>query len=180
MKYAASIAGVIGVLASAAFASPVTSEADPALADATLVDFESETVGTYYAYQGGYTTLVGNVNLYAARLYIEADPRFAGLYNTRGAKYLTNGAPTRGFNFTFASPVSAFGFNFGASDVAWTLTAYDANDTVIETVIIPPTFSSNAGNFFGVAAPGIASATLSQGPGIRTADVVFVDNLKFK
>lgn len=168
------------VFVSAASASPITSPADPALDGSTLVDFESETVGVYYAYQGGYTTTTGQVNFYAARLYLDASPAIAGLYNTTGRVYLTNGSPTKLLNINFPYPVTAFGFNFGASDVTWTMTAYDANNAAIETVLIPRLAGSNAGEFFGIAASEIVRVTLQQGAGMRAADVIFLDNLKFR
>lgn len=171
---------VVGVCSLSAVARPITGADDVALVGGTCVDFESEVVGMYYAYQGGYTSSVGHVNFYAPRLYIDANSRIAGLYNTRGARYLANWTPAQWFTMTFASPVEAFGFHFGASDIGWTLTAYDAQDRVIEAVTIPPTHMSNAGDFFGIAAPGIASATLAQGPGLRTTDAVFVDDLTFR
>lgn len=165
--------------ASSALATPIRSASDPALGGATRVDFEAETVGVYYAYMGGYTTHVGGVNFYAARLYVDANRTVAGLYNTTGAKYLTNGSATQSLNITFPATVKAFGFNFGASDISWTLTAYNAAGAVIETLTILPTRGSNAGDFFGIAAANIASVTLRQNSGLRVTDVVFFDNLTF-
>lgn len=177
------VAATALVLATAtghALASPITSASDPALSGSTLVDFESETVGVYYAYQGGYTTTVGHVNFLGPRVYVDANTAIAGNYNTTGARYLTNGSATKVFSINFPSPVSAFGFNFGASDITWTMTAYDAAGNVVETMAIPATRGSNSGNYFGLSAPGIASVYLQQGAGLRLTDLVYLDNLRFR
>jgi hypothetical protein len=174
-------AAVAALLVAGAFgnlrAAPISMPTDPALENHILVDFESEVPGVYYEWQGGYTTLVGGVNFIAPRLYI--DGTYAGQYNSRGKLYLSNGTSSKSIAITFPQPVSAFGFLFGNSDVTWTLTAYDTNNAVVDSMVIAPTHGSNAGDFFGLAGPNIAYAVLSQDAGIRSVDLVLLDNLQF-
>src|SRR5665648_93529 len=121
---------------SAAFAAQITSASDAALNGASIINFESITAGEYK------NLLVGDVNFSTINnesLYISNN--YAGSYNTQGQSlqntYSSNAFNT--LNISFTNTVSALGFNLGASDEIWTLSAFDINRNLIETFNISPT-----------------------------------------
>lgn len=155
-------------------AALITSSSDQALSGGSTIDFEQATPGSYNSITQGNVTFSTPSDEIG---FISSD--YAGNYNTQG-KSLQNTYDLNGFstlNISFSTAITAFGFNFGASDVPWTLTAFNAAGSVLDTQVLAPTQSSNSGNFFGIKTGGsiISSATLSaQG----NNDYVFVDNFK--
>lgn len=158
-------------LAGGATAATISGTGSPlsAVPGGTSEGFDATPAGTY-------TSLTfGNVTISS----VGADPftvgtDYNGSYNTSGGQSIYNDfdyVPTA-FRFDFASAVSAFAFNWGAADYSWTLSAFDALDNLLDALVIAPTYGSNAGEFFGIAAGGISYATLI-GPG---GDYVFIDN----
>ena len=144
---------------------------DPLFADATFVGFEGTATGSYSQLTFGDLTIDGIDGPF------RIGSTFAGNYNGRGTVYLdNNGGSTSGLSFTFATEVSAFAFNFGASDDSWTVTAFDAIGNVIETAAAPIVNASNAGDYIGISAAGIASFTLTT---TGADDYVFVDDIVF-
>ncbi len=140
------------------------------LTGATVVDFETVAIGNYASLSQGSPAVT-----FTASTQIEIDSDYAGNYNTRGLRHITNhGDDPFAFTFTFGAPTSAFAFLFGASDVNWTLSAYGASG-LIETLTMAPTHSSNSGNYFGIAAAGITYATLA-----GSADYIFIDNFTYQ
>ena len=157
-----------------AVAAPISGVGLPtdtvALSGGTVIDFESTGNFSGASLSVGGVTFTGNGPVHVSNDY-------AGSYNTRGTYHITNfGSLPNQYQFSFSGAVSAFAFLWGAADVAWTLTAYGAADQVLESVVISPTYSGNAGNYFGIAADGIVRATLSGGQG----DYVFIDNFSYK
>lgn len=153
-----------------AHAAPISGTGVPAVPGATSsIDFEGLAPGDFSS------TTLGGVTFSGMGGMLRAQSVYAGGYNTRGAVYLDNMAgQTRGFRFDFSTPVSAFAFHFGASDViTWTLTAFNAADVAIESLNLPPLWSSNDGNYFGLANTGMAYATLT---GTSAGDFVLLDN----
>jgi hypothetical protein len=109
---------------------------------------------------------------------------FGGQYNTTGDSlqntYAGNAFDTLQINFS--APTSAFAFNWGAADTAWTLSAYNASSTLIESVDISPTFSGNAGTYYGLSDPGISYVILTVDQSqLATSlpDYVLLDNFTF-
>jgi hypothetical protein len=152
-------------------AAPVDSPADPALAGGSVIDFQSVAAGAYTSLSLAGVTLSAGAG---TRLYVDSD--FAGSFNTSGQslKNTYNGDAFGTLTFTFTTPTRAFGFNWGAADTLWALTAYDASNNVLDQRLLPITQGSNAGEFFGLAAnANIAYAVLSS----QYRDYVFVDNL---
>lgn len=156
---------------SKAQAALITNSSDQALSGGKTIDFEQQTPGVYNSITQDnvtFSTPSGQVG------FIKSD--YSGNYNTQGQSlqntYAFNGFSTLKISFTTAT--NAFGFNFGASDVPWTLSAFDAAGLVLDTQVLEPTFSSNSGNFYGIKTGSIISyATLiSQSPN----DYVFIDN----
>lgn len=155
-------------------AALITSASDQALSGGNTIDFEQTTPGSYNSITQGdvtFSTPSGQIG------FISSD--YSGNYNTQGQSlqntYALNGFSTLIINFK--SQINAFGFNFGASDEPWILTAFNAAGSVLDTQILAPTQSSNSGIFFGIKTDGsfISYATLETQD---KADYVFVDNFK--
>jgi hypothetical protein len=108
------------------------------------------------------------------------DNYYSGQYSTTG-QYLDNQSyGDNGFTnlqITFAGGTSAFGFNWGASDFQWDLTAYNASSVALETYALPITKGAQP-FFVGIAQPGIAYAVLSNVSG--SYDWIFVDNVTYQ
>jgi hypothetical protein len=160
------------LLAGSAFATPISGASGagaPSVPGATTVlDFDSMGNTTFSS------VTFGNVTISGMGGSLRSSNQFAGQYNGRGAYYLDNAqGNTSGFRFDFANTVTAFAFNWGAADDTWTLSAYDASNNLIETMLPTATHGSNSGEYFGLADTGIKYAVLSDAsPG----DWVFVDN----
>ena len=166
------IAIVLATLAAmSAHAYDINSAASPALAGGSVIDFESVASGSYSS------LTVGGVNFATGAgtsLYVNTD--YAGDYNTTG-KSLANTYNSDAFGLltlTFSAPTKAFGFNWGAADTVWTLSAYDASNNLLGSRSLAATRASNAGEFFGLGfGSDIAYATITG----DSSDYVFVDNL---
>ena len=141
-------------------------EAATGLSGGAVIDFESATPGYFneVSQQG--------VTFSAPTGALGVDTQYAGQFSLIG-KSLKSVSHKR-IDMAFAEPITGFGFFFGASDLTWTLTAYDALGGVLETLLIGPTGTSNAGNFFGVTAAGIRSARLTA----ATPDWVAIDDFR--
>lgn len=144
---------------------------DLRLAGATVIDFQSVSTGLYNS-----LTLSGVT--FSASPNFTVDSSYAGNYNTVGQSINNNQGNVPQLNIDFSTPVSAFGFNFGASDVVWTLSAYDSSSTLLASMTIDPTRSSNAGDFFGLA-PASGAITHVTVVAASGGDWIFVDNLRF-
>jgi hypothetical protein len=164
------ILAAAALLAGNALATPITgtSASGPVVPGATAtIGFENQGINTFSS------LTIGNVTFTGVGGSLRTTSAFAGNYNTKGSRLMdNNGGVTNGFRFDFANAVSAFAFNFGASDVNWILNAYTASGTLLESLTLAPTRSNNNGGYFGLADAGIAYATLSAGSG----DYVMVDN----
>lgn len=158
---------------STAFGAEITSSSDPALSGGTVIDFEAQTIGTYNSpFTIDNVEFSGNGTMYIENTY-------GGQFNTNGQYLASQGNSGEGYSFTFrfSTPLSAFGFNWGASDYTWTLTAYDSNDNQLDSMQVPPTHGSNAGDFFGLSANSIAYATIAF---TSPSDYVMIDNFTYQ
>lgn len=145
---------------------------DPALSGGVVETFDAGPAGE----QNNLT--LGNVTYRGMDGTFTIGNAYIGDYNTRGIYSVYNGDDgiPANFRFDFGTPVQAFGFNWGAADVNWVLNAYNSDDVLLESYVIPGTQSSNAGEYFGISALNIAYATLvMQGSG----DYVFIDNFTY-
>jgi hypothetical protein len=153
-------------------AALITSVSDPALSNANVIDFESVTPGIYTS------ITLGDVTFSTPSDRVEfISVAYSGNYNTQGQS-LQNTYDLRGFDtltISFSSPTNAFGFNWGASDAPWTLTAFDSAGTALDSQVLPITSASNSGDFFGINAGSslISYATLATN---NFNDYVFIDN----
>ncbi|MEJ2200109.1 MAG: PEP-CTERM sorting domain-containing protein [Desulfuromonadaceae bacterium] len=103
---------------------------------------------------------------------------------TGNALALITNDQTQELTFTFLSPVAAFGFNFGGTELEWQLQAYSVAGSLLDELTIPVFGSSNDGEWFGIAAAGIAWARLYN-PAFDVAsntgslDYVVLDNFTY-
>jgi hypothetical protein len=164
-----------------ASASSISGLGDPItnslLTGGTVQDFDASPQGNFSSITLNNVTYIG----VDAPLTIGSD--FIGQYNNQGVNSIYNGfdyIPSQ-FQFDFATSVDAFAFNWGASDNTWLLSAFGSGGELIETLIVPQVFASNAGEYFGIAASGITSATLVDlKDRIPEGDYVFIDNFTTK
>ncbi|RAK67170.1 PEPxxWA-CTERM sorting domain-containing protein [Phenylobacterium kunshanense] len=160
---------VVGSAASAATIVTMTTrdnvEAVTGLTGGTVINFEDIAPGAY-------TQLTKNGVTFSGTGSVSVDSQFSGQYNLQGKAL--KGVSNKGMFFDFDAPITGFGFFFGASDLVWTLAAYDANDNLLETLQISPTRHNNLGNFYGIKANGIASARLTT----TSADYVGIDDFR--
>ena len=105
-----------------------------------MVDFDGGPTGLFASVAFGGVTFTGT----GAPVTVGSD--FNGIYNTSGVNSMYNDFDylPDAFRFDFASPVGAFGFNWGAADNLWTLSAFDWGGLLIESTTIPAVFGSNA------------------------------------
>ena len=164
----------IAAVATGATAAPIIGLGDPlthpALTGGTQEGFDAVATGQYAS------LTLGNVTYIGVDAPFDIDTDFNGSFNTTGGKSMLNDfdlVPSS-YRFNFGTPVSAFAFNWGAADFNWTLRAFDAGNNLLESLAVTPTFGSNAGEYFGIATPGIAYATLTLNPG-ESLDYVFID-----
>jgi len=148
-----------------------------ALSGATVVDFSSVSAGTYTSLSVGGVTFAGdNGN------FVVTDS-LGGSYNSLGRNLQNLQVPGSAsiLSFSFSSAVSAFGFNFGASNEDWLLEAFDASNNLLESYTLAQTWFSNAGDYFGIASSGISSARATQLTHVNDSgtDWILLDNLSY-
>jgi hypothetical protein len=156
-------------------AAPVllTNSASAALAGATVINFESETLGSFTTRQFG-----GAVTFSTAPGLMYVGSGMGGMYGATG-KYLENQSTPQPIQISFAAPVSAFGFNWGAADQPWQMEVFGTNKALLATLSIAAQSGDYAG-FIGAdgggAAIGSARLTALSSYGF---DYVLIDNLKY-
>ncbi|MCC7147450.1 MAG: hypothetical protein IT443_13480 [Phycisphaeraceae bacterium] len=147
----------------------------PQLVGATVEDFSSAATGFFWTQTVGAVTISSN-GQYAYKIGTD----YSGYYNNPGVS-LYNGTYsdglTTGLLFQFDSAISAFAFNWGASDNAATLTVYsdDAGTVAIESMALPIVNAANNGEWYGLYASAIKSARID----FTAGDWCFIDNLHY-
>lgn len=154
-----------------AFAAPLvgtTTTALPVDHATEVIAFDDQAASAFV------TRTIGNVTFSSIDEILTIDSEYSDYYNTSGSGYLDN---HRGYSaalrFDFEKTVSAFAFNWGASDTQWVLTAFDATGTVLDVLQATITNGSGAGDYIGLAHAGIAYATLTTN---APNDWIFIDN----
>ena len=152
----------------------ITNSGDLALAGAGVITFSSATPGTYPSLALGPVTFAGSSGVTIESIY-------AGNYNSIGQYLNNNNSTSSVVTLNFSIGLAAFGFNYGASDDPWTLSAFDSGNNLIATTTIAPIGGSSSGEFIGIASPSanIAYATFKDAGGIWFPDWVLIDNVKF-
>ncbi|HEY1396619.1 PEP-CTERM sorting domain-containing protein [Roseateles sp.] len=158
----------------AAQAAPtlLTASNVPALAGASVIDFNNAATGNFTSRDfGGVTISTSTANGLAV------DSIYSGSYATSG-RYVTNYNNGGTLTFSFATAVSAFGFNWGAADQAWTMQVFDLQNVLLSTLnIAAQTSSSGYAGFIGANGNGstIGSFKLTSA---GSTDYVLIDNLR--
>ncbi len=171
-KYTALAFAILASCSYEAFATPITSNADSALMGATVIDFNSEAIGTFSSRTINGVTFSG----VGVNLTISNDSN--GQYVPAQDTFLDNRSGGGSFNFLFGSSVSAFGLQIGATNSVQTLTAYDSLNNVLETLVIPNQVGTQPHpytGFYGMAHAGISRVTLSANAG----DWIVLDDFTF-
>ncbi|MES2324824.1 MAG: PEP-CTERM sorting domain-containing protein [Pseudomonadota bacterium] len=161
--FRAAFAAIALTLAASASAAPITSAADPALAGATVENFDLIADGTYNVLNVNGATFTGN------GLRVCNQCGGTGFGDTNMSLNNPNGG---NFSVVFNNTVSAFGITGGAYNNGWTFNAYDAANALIES------YSFNqaccGGSFRGIDADGIKRVDF-----IANGDWVVFDNFSF-
>ena len=163
--------GAASLTFGSAFAGTISGQdgfGNPTLPGATaVIDFNSQANATFS------TLALSGVTFTGVGGNLRTDNSYPNNYNGRGARYMDNNAgSTASIRFDFASAVSGFAFNWGASDIQWTLSSFDALNNLIGSFAAPITHASNAGDYIGLTGVGIKYATLTASGG----DWIFIDN----
>src|SRR5690606_3840897 len=116
---------------------------DPALAGGTGIDF----TGAEGTYPSGFPD--GAVTFGGGTLVVANDGNSVSVGN-QGAHLQNNFGSTGTFTFDFSAPVGAFGFNLGAMNVPWTLTAF-SGAAVVDTLLINDPCCSTSAKYFGIS-----------------------------
>jgi hypothetical protein len=171
-----SFTGAVEAAPITGFGDPLT---DPMLAGGMQEGFDAVSSGEYAVLTIGGVTFSG----VGGNFSVKGD--YNGNYNTTGGQSVFNDMdylPSQ-FRFDFSTAVSAFAFNFGASDKSWLLEAFDAAGASLSSIIINPVLASNSGNYFGLSsgAPiSFALLTMMSGHEKDDGDFVFLDRFTFK
>ena len=149
-------------------AALITSSTNSALDGATVETFNSIGLGEYSSLSVSGATIVGN----GGTMTISNDSNTSS-YGVDGyALQNSNGTPTS-FSINFDTPVDAFGIWGGAYNNAWTFSAYDSFNNLIESLSVSTSCCSPM--FFGLLNDDMAKVTLS-----GSGDWVVFDNLTYK
>ncbi|RVU43817.1 PEP-CTERM sorting domain-containing protein [Rubrivivax rivuli] len=151
------------------YATPITTAGDPALAGSTLVNFTGITGGPYSSLTIGALTITGGFTIDSSGNCVYSGNSAPCLINAGGA-----------LTFTFSNPMTAFGLQIGATNFSQNLTAYNAFNGVIETVVVPNQVSTMPfpySAFYGINAgsASIQRFTLQANSG----DYWSIDNIRF-
>jgi len=149
------------------------------------------TGGTQVTFQGGptgehSTVTESGITFTADSGVFELSGQYSGLYNNQGVSLQGNfdGTEFQSLTITFAAPVGAFAFNYGAADQFWLLQAFDSGGNLMGGFDLTPVNATNFGTFYGLASTGIgiSSARLFVDQALisgaaQNPDYIFVDNV---
>jgi hypothetical protein len=148
-----------------ASAVPITSIADPALAGATLLDFDSYTSNGYLGnFTNGNVSFV-NIEQYGNNYY-SSDAYGPGTSGRKISLYFSG-------YMTFSTAVSAVSFSLGAFNSPWTIQALNGNGDIIESLLVNTRCCNVA--TYGFATPDIAAIKLFTWGG----DIIVMDDLRY-
>lgn len=157
----------------ASAAALITSSADPALTGSTLIDFNAEASGTFTSRTfGGEVTFSSTVN---NPLYVNSS--YSGSYGASG-QHLSSQSSDSPFTISFANPVSAFGFSWGAADQPWTIDLYGIGGSLLGTLNIAAQSGQYVGFIGGTDNAPISHAVLTDLSNYGY-DYFILDNFKY-
>lgn len=171
IRQLAVILGLALVTAPQIQAALITSAADPALAGASLIDFDSEATGNFASKTiSGVTFTVASGGTLRNAHYTEG-----GVFGGSGQDLSTvNTTGASAFDIDFTGTVSAFGFVWGAANYVWSMDLFDSSNVLIESLMLPagPPFVI----YGGASNVGIARVELKS---TGSHDWVKIDDFKF-
>ena len=147
------------------------------LSGGTVIDF-SNGAGTTGTYTEGNVTF-SSEDSGEIRIYDHFNYNTSGYYLQNNGFETDYGNISQSLKFSFSSPVSAFGFNWGASNHEWDLKAYDSNNTLLETYNLPITRNANNGGYVGISVDSEAISYATLIPESSNADWIFIDNFTY-
>lgn len=146
------LALMLSAISTMAYGSPITTSADPSLAGGTVIDFESQSLGSFSS------LTIGNV-VFSGNLTLSNDSN--GMYVPPASVFLDNRSGGD-FTFDFISNVSAFGLKVGATNDTQYLRAYDSSNNLLETVVIPDQVSTSPFPYTGFYGISLGSDLISK------------------
>ncbi len=141
----------------AARAAPITSPADPSLAGATLIDFNSVASGEYSSLSLPGVTING---IGSTMTICNGCGGGGGSFGDVGQSLQNTGGTPMTFDLIFSGGVSAWGIFGGAVNSPWTYQTFDASNSLIETLNLndpccgPFFHGTNGGNIYRVELSG--------------------------
>ena len=184
--FIASLCGLPAKVAQASLLSGIGgAPSDPVFIGPATIDFTSGVPGSYSSLTFGNVKFVGVGDPFLI------DAFYSTQYNTQGNSIKSSVIPNPPnvpnlrpsvYEFKFTIPVSAFAYNFGAADNTWRMDAYDSSNALIESHFITeyPNSSTNAGDYFGIVAPDIKRATITDlADNYANGDEVFIDDFTY-
>jgi hypothetical protein len=159
-------------------ADPITSLDDPSLTGGTVIDFDTQALGSFA------TLSVSGLTISTAGGLLTVsndDPSVYTGHEFDGINRFVDNRDVQGdFAFEFDSPVSAFGLQIGATNSGWLLSVFDGGGALLDALAIPDQASTlpyPQTGFYGlnVSGPSIARATLTK----SSADWVVLDDVAF-
>jgi len=151
-----------------AFSGIITSSVDSSLSGASVIDFNSETLGSF-----SNRIFNGDVTISPTSGTFNIETAHSGQYGSSGA-YL--GSPSgQSFVIDFATTVSAFGFSWGAADQSWVMSLFDTSNSLLETISIAAQTTPHIG-FIGADNIGISKVTMTVGSGF---DYIILDDFQY-
>ena len=160
--------------AGSAGATQITSIGDPALSGSTIIDFDNQPTQDFLS-----LTLSGVTFTAAAGGYTLRTAPFTegGVYGGSGQELSTQNSNV-GFTISFATPVSAFGMNWGGANENWTVSLFDSANAPIEMLTFlggDPGKGATYIEFYGAKANDIKYVSFVA----QNADWVKIDDFHF-
>jgi len=140
-----------------------------AMANATVIDFESQALGDYSNLTIGNVTFSGNLTVSNDGNNQYVPPPSVFLDNRNGGD----------FTFDFLTDVSAFGLKIGASNFTQYLYAYDGANNLLQTVVIPDQVGSLTYPFTGVYGINLGSSIISKAVLTGLSDWIVIDDFTY-
>ncbi len=141
-------------ISSTASAVPISDISDPLLTGSTLLDFNSVALEDGFSSKtiGELTiTNTGNMRISNDNNGEYTPPQDSFLDNKYGGD----------FTFSFVSEIGVFGVQIGATNVPWTLSAYDSGNNLLESLGIPNQVGTQPYPYTGYYGLGFGSDVIS-------------------
>lgn len=146
----------------------ITDASDSSLDGSTLIDFDSEALGSFTS-----RTFNGDVTFSTTSGSMNIQNTYSGHYGVSGNAL---GTPNGGtIEIDFANTVSAFGFSWGAADRSWEMSLFDISDNLIETLFISAQTNPYVG-FVGADNAGVSRVSMVSDSGY---DYILLDDFEY-